>query len=349
MRKKNGETRTMESMFRLAVPSGRRFELFVFIVLATAQAPCARSWWPPSKAPDSVRLARELWLAPDASMRVVQSPAKAPVISEAQESAQFTDGGVEVSLDVWMPLRELPEILRPHTAETPEPAAPQPIVLEPPHTFELDYRIHSPAGFVPDKLPEGEELKIGPALYSVSYKAEPDTTIKATVKFQVGKTNYTREDVLAFREAYLKNGNALEPVVRFVPAAGATATGSGRRFEDLEGATKLTDLSQPEFDAACGWTNQLAKARLPAEGTVIECEGQKVPFSWPNRCAIGGGRPKSGCAVTVAQTRQCMPAVVDLIKRDPCAFFVASSLGESTDLLAKVPECKGAAACMFSP
>ena len=126
-----------------AAPASNRLGLSGFILLALIQAPCARSWWPGSKAPDSVRLAREVWLSPDASMRVVQNPARPPVIPQAEESAQFTDGGVEVSLDVWMPIRELPEILRPHTADAAEPPVPQPIVLEPPHTFELDYRIHS--------------------------------------------------------------------------------------------------------------------------------------------------------------------------------------------------------------
>jgi hypothetical protein len=280
-------------------------------------------------------------------MRVKQDPEN---LAEAEETAQFSDGGVEVTLDVWMPLRGLPETLRPQTAEAGAAPA-DALVLEPPHTFELDYRIHAPDGFVPDTLPAAEDMKLGPAVYSVKYQTEPDKTVKATVRFQVGKASYTKEDVVAFRETYLKNGTAPAPVVRFVPAARTTAAaaGPGSRFEDLDGAKKLTDLSPPEFDAACGWTNELARAKLPAQGAEIECEGQKIPFAWPNRCAIGGGRPKSGCAVTVAQTRQCMPAFLEQIKRDPCSFFVVTSMGEATDILSKVPECKGTAACVFSP
>jgi hypothetical protein len=257
---------------------------------------------------------------------------------------------VEVNLDVWMPFRGLPEILRPQTADPSGLPAGQLVALDPPHTVDLSYKIHSPAGFVADKLPDGEDLKLGPAAFSVTYQTEADATVTASVRFAVGKASYTPDEVQAFREAYLKHGNALEPVVRFVPAHAATAAaGSGSRFEDLEGAKKLTDLSPGEFDAACGWTNKLARARLPAEGTVIECEGQKIPFNWPNRCAIAGGRPKSGCPVTVAQTRKCMPAFLEQIRRDPCSFFVVTSMGEAKDLLAKVPECNGTEACLFSP
>ncbi len=297
-----------------------------------------------------MRLARELWLAPDASIRVVQDPATTPAVGEAEEVAQFTDGAVEVSLDVWLPFRGLPEVLRPQSAEATAPTIGDTLALEPPHAFELAYRIHAPEGFVPDTLPDGEEMKIGPAQFSIAYQKEPDTTVQATVKFQAGKSSYSREDVLAFRESYLKNEAALAPVVRFVPAGKPAAGSAGSaRFEDLAGSKKLTELAPPEFEAACAWTTALARTRLPAQGTDVDCDGQKIPFEWPSRCAIGGGRPKSGCAVTVDQTRKCMPAFLEQIKRDPCAFFLASSTGEAKDLLAKVPECSGTPACIFTP
>jgi hypothetical protein len=340
----------MPPVFSLTGSRRRSLGLFGFMFVAAAQAPCARTPLPPpGPAPDSVRLARELWLAPDASMRSAQEPAQAPGVSQPEEAAQFSDGGVELSLDVWMPFRGLPEVLRPQSTEESAPAIAESLPLDPPHSYELVYRVHAPEGFVAEKLPEAEQLKIGPALLSVDYQTEPDTTVKATVRFQVGKAAYSREEVLAFRQTYLEKGAALAPVLRFVPAAKTAAGGSVSRFEDLGGDKKLTDLSPSEFESACTWTNDLARAKLPAEGTSIECDGQKIPFAWPSRCAIGGGRPRSGCAVTVAQTRQCMPAFLDQIKRDPCAFFLVASLGEAKDLLAKVPECSGTPACVFSP
>jgi hypothetical protein len=136
------------------------------------------------------------------------------------------------------------------------------------------------------------------------------------------------------------------------PILGLLATScddAGPRFEDIDGAKKVSDLSAAEIDAACAWTADLARARLPASGTPVDCAGERIPFAWTTSCALGVRPVGMSCMATVAQIRQCLPAFLDQVKATPCPFLQASSPADIDEIVAKIPQCSGVDRCAYAP
>jgi hypothetical protein len=130
---------------------------------------------------------------------------------------------------------------------------------------------------------------------------------------------------------------------------GGSCGSAGIGFDDIDGNKKVGDLSGAEIDAACAWTSDLAKARLPPSGTVVACPGEQIPFAWTTSCALGVRPTGMACMATVAQIRACLPAFLDEVKANPCPFLQASSAAAVNEIIAKISQCNGVDSCAYSP
>jgi hypothetical protein len=122
--------------------------------------------------------------------------------------------------------------------------------------------------------------------------------------------------------------------------------GDAIEFDDIDGQKKAADLSREEVEAVCAWSRDLEKTRLPESGTTVECHGKRIPFGSSTDCKTVP--VESTCIVTVGQLRQCIPALVDELKRNPCPFLEVSSLDAFNGLVSMIPECAGVDLCAFT-
>ena len=92
-------------------------------------------------------------------------------------------------------------------------------VFTEPHQIEYRYRIFPPAFFKPKALPPSAELKLGPAVYTRTFRSNPDGTIDAVFRFDTGKRRLSPTEFEAFREGLRQHYKQMPEVITFVSEA----------------------------------------------------------------------------------------------------------------------------------
>ncbi len=95
-----------------------------------------------------------------------------------------------------------------------------PFKLDARASSERVYRVTLPAHFVAAALPASRTLKLGPSTLTEGATRVDDRTVEVSFRYEVDRTDWSVEDVRAFRAAYWKRYEELMPtlVARFEPA-----------------------------------------------------------------------------------------------------------------------------------
>ena len=166
---------------------------------------------------------------------------------EMTEAARGTSGETDavVAIPVSNLTERLPELFRESDADkspTPRKAA---LILPEPYTGEWRYRIIPPLGFKSASLPDSGTVAMGPAMLSKEFRAEPDGTVTAILRFDTGKRTYSAVEVEELRAAVTALKKSPMPLVRF-EQVGETLLAGGEVREAIDEFRKLVDAHPKE-------------------------------------------------------------------------------------------------------
>ena len=113
-----------------------------------------------------------------------------------------------------------------------------------PYQIEAVYRVVPPAGFAPQPLPPNRVRHLGPSTLSERYVANPDGTVTATLRFDVGKRRLTPQEVMALR-AGVRAVQGEKPVYLLFEQVGEAHLTAGRVREALAEFNRLAAAAPP--------------------------------------------------------------------------------------------------------
>lgn len=105
-------------------------------------------------------------------------------------------------------------------------------VLPQAHQSEHRYRVYYPSFLKPTPLPKSEEVKLGPATFSRSYRQDASGYVEAVYRFDSGKRRYTPAEYAEFRKEVRRVWSAKPEVLSF-PSATSEALALGKVQEAI--------------------------------------------------------------------------------------------------------------------
>ena len=118
-------------------------------------------------------------------------------------------------------------------------------------------------------------------------------------------------------------------------------------IEDIPPDTKLVDLSAPEEQGVCDWGKDVARGKLPAPGSAMDCDGITITFN-ETECGFPA-TAQSGCEATVAEWQVCFPEFVDALAEDPCLILDFAFSAEDLEAFVNaIPGCEGMGPCSYT-
>jgi tetratricopeptide (TPR) repeat protein len=115
-----------------------------------------------------------------------------------------------------------------------------PVEISQPYRAAHRYRFRPPPGFRAANLPEPRNVALGPASLTETYHEEPDGTVLAELRLDVGKRLYSGEEASAFREAVAEERKRRAVTLTFQSVVHGCIA-AGRYSEALREARMLAD------------------------------------------------------------------------------------------------------------
>src|SRR3989442_937386 len=164
---------------------------------------------------------------------------------EATGAARGTTSGGEaaVAIEAGPITSDLPEEIT-NAGEKEEPRK-NDFLLPRPFRTEWHYRIVPPPGFAPRPLPDAEEKSLGPAKLSKSFKADPDGTITADLRFEVPRRRLSPEEVQELQKS-VRELKKSRPILLTYGEVGEEHLEAGRIKEALDEFKRLAALHPKE-------------------------------------------------------------------------------------------------------
>jgi hypothetical protein len=129
-----------------------------------------------------------------------------------------------------------------------------------------------------------------------------------------------------------------------VTACGGSDDADTVRFEDIPGDKKLVDLNPAEVNGVCAWAGGIARQKLPAPGTQLDCDGLQITFNGVTQC---GATPPT-CEATVSEWAACFPNFIDRIAVDPCIILDLVFPDDLEAFVEETPGCEGLGPCAIA-
>ena len=168
-----------------------------------------------------------------------------------------SESDAAVSIPFWSLTNQLPEVF--FAEDQPNKRRKGSLVLPVPYTGEWRYKILPAPGFKPGTVAESGTQKLGPAVLTKEFKAQPDGSVLATIRFDTVKRLYSADEVEALKADLRSLAKSPVPIVRF-DQAGAALLNAGRIRDALDEFRRLA-AAQPK---SALHRTQIARALLAA-------------------------------------------------------------------------------------